>query len=84
MDSLNATLLQLLDACLSLEGRAQAFTRDTPLMGAIPELDSMAVVSLITSLEETFGIVVDDDEIDGGTFATVGTLMDFVQGKVAA
>ena len=84
MDSLNATLLQLLDACLSLEGRAQAFTRDTPLMGAIPELDSMAVVSLITSLEETFGIVVDDDEIDGSTFATVGTLMDFVQGKVAA
>lgn len=84
MDSLNATLLQLLDACLSLDGRAQAFTRDTPLMGAIPELDSMAVVSLITSLEETFGIVVDDDEIDGSTFATVGTLMDFVQGKVAA
>ena len=84
MNSLDATLLQLLDACLSLDGRAQAFTRDTPLMGAIPELDSMAVVSLITSLEETFGIVVDDDEIDGSTFATVGTLMDFVQGKVAA
>ena len=84
MNSLDATLLQLLDACLSLDGRAQAFTRETPLMGAIPELDSMAVVSLITSLEETFGIVVDDDEIDGSTFATVGTLMDFVQGKVAA
>ncbi|MCH7344181.1 acyl carrier protein [Pelomonas sp. CA6] len=74
---------ELLDEVLSLDGRSAAFDRDTPLLGAIPELDSMAVVSLITGLEERFGVVVDDDEIDGATFATLGSLVDFVQGKLA-
>ena len=74
--------LRLLDDVLSLEGRAKSFTRDTPLLGAIPELDSMAVVSLITAVEEQLGIVVDDDDIDGDTFATVGSLADFVSHKL--
>jgi len=52
-------------------------------MGAIPEFDSMAVVTLLTTLEERFGIAVDDDEISGDTFATVGSLIDFVVGKLA-
>lgn len=77
-------VLGVLDEVLSLGGRASSFTRHTPLLGAIPELDSMAVVSLITTLEDRFGIVVDDDEIDGATFATVGSLADFVDGKVTA
>ena len=77
-------VLRVLDEVLSLGGRAAAFTRDTPLLGAMPELDSMAVVSLITALEERFGIIVDDDDIDGDTFATVGSLVDFVSGKLAA
>lgn len=77
-------VLRVLDEVLSLNGRSAAFTRDTPLLGAIPELDSMAVVTLITTLEERFGLVVDDDDIDGSTFATVGSLADFVSGKLAA
>lgn len=76
--------LRVLDEVLSLNGRSASFARDTPLLGAIPELDSMAVVTLITSLEEQFGLVVDDDDIDGSTFATVGSLADFVTGKLAA
>lgn len=75
---------RVLDEVLSLDGRADSFTRDTHLLGAIPELDSMAVVSLITTLEERFGMVVEDDDIDGDTFATVGSLIDFVAGKIAA
>lgn len=76
-------VLRVLDEVLSLDGRSAAFTRDTPLLGAIPELDSMAVVSLITGLEDQFGLVVDDDDIDGSTFATVGSLADFVSAKIA-
>lgn len=75
-------VLRVLDEVLSLDGRSGTFTRDTHLIGAIPELDSMAVVALITTLEEQLGIVVDDDDIDGATFATVGSLVDFVSGKV--
>lgn len=75
-------VLRALDEVLSLGGRAMAFGSDTPLLGAVPELDSMAVVSLITTLEERFGISVDDDDIDGATFATVGSLTAFVAGKL--
>lgn len=74
---------RVLDEVLSLNGRAAAFTRDTPLLGAIPEFDSMAVVALITTLEERFGIVVDDD-IEGSTFVSLGALADFVDSKIAA
>ena len=83
---LNTTedVLRILDEVLSLNGRTSTFSRDTPLLGAIPELDSMAVVTLITTLEEQFGLVVDDDDIDGSTFATVGSLADFISGKLAA
>ena len=77
-------VILLLDEVLSLKGRGRTFTHDTPLLGAIPELDSMAVVSLITGIEERFGVSVDDDEIDGNTFATVGTLVEFVAGKLAS
>ena len=75
-------VLSLLDEILSLNGRAATFTKDTALLGAIPELDSMAVVGLITGMEERFGFIA-DDEIDGSTFATVGSLLDFVEGKLA-
>jgi acyl carrier protein len=76
-------VLSLLDEVLSLKGRSAEFTAITPLLGAIPELDSMAVVALITGLEDRFGFTVDDDEIEGSTFATVGSLVEFVEGKMA-
>ena len=76
-------LVSILDEVLSLNGRAAGFRRDTPLLGALPELDSMAVVALITSVEERMGIVMNDDEIDGSTFATLGSLADYVGAKLA-
>lgn len=75
-------VLAALDEVLSLKGRATRFNLDTPLLGAVPELDSMAVVALINALEERFGFVVEDDELDGATFATVGSLVAFVDGKL--
>jgi acyl carrier protein len=76
-------VLRTLDEVLSLKGRALGFARQDALLGAIPELDSMAVVGLITGLEERFGIVVEDDDVDGSTFETVGSLVDFVVSKQA-
>lgn len=75
-------VLHILDEVLSLQGRALAFKRDETLLGAIPELDSMAVVTLITTLEERFGIAIDDDEVDADAFLTVGALQDFVAAKL--
>lgn len=55
---------------------------DTPILGAIPEMDSMSVVGILASLEEQYGIQVDDDEISADVFATVGTLTHFVESKL--
>ncbi|TDN53836.1 acyl carrier protein [Azoarcus indigens] len=75
-------VIAILDDVLSLQGRAASMTAETPLLGAVPELDSMAVVGIIGALEERFEIVFDDDEIDGQTFATVGSLVAAVAGKL--
>lgn len=77
-------VIDILESVLNLKGRSAGFTVGTPLLGHVQELDSMAVVALITSIEERFGFVVEDDEIDGSTFATVGSLADFVQSKLSA
>mgnify|MGYP001034636602 FL=1 len=71
----------LLNDVLNLNGRATSFEEDTPLLGSIPELDSMAVISLISAIEERFQCAVEDDEIDGAVFATFGSLVQFVQSK---
>jgi acyl carrier protein len=77
-------VIAIIRRVLDLGPRHVAWGRDTALLGSVPELDSMAVATLITTLEEHFGFVVADDEIDGSTFATVGTLVDFVLAKRAA
>lgn len=76
--------LSVLDHVLVLHGRALTFTAATPLLGALPELDSMAVASLLTALEEHFGFIVHDDEVEGALFATVGSLTKFVGRKLGA
>ena len=76
-------VLSILDEVLNRGGFAAQFDLDTPLLGALPNLDSMAVVGLITMLEERFGFIIEDDEIEGSTFASVGSLVEFVGGKLA-
>lgn len=72
-----------MDRTLNLEGRSASFSNDTALIGALPELDSMGVVALLTAFEEQFGFSVEDDEIDGSIFQTLGTLLSFVEAKLA-
>lgn len=61
--------------------RVAAFDVATPLFGALPELDSMAVAGLLTELEDRLGIVIDDDEIDGEMLESFGALLDFAKRK---
>jgi acyl carrier protein len=77
-------VMQSLEASLNVKLNRARTTVSTPLLGALPGFDSMAVVSLLTALEERFGFVVDDDEIDGSTFETIGSLTAFVRGKIGA
>ena len=75
---------RIVGSTLQIGARASAMNPGTPLLGAIPELDSMAVVSLIGALEEQFDITVDDSEIDAATFETLGSLTRFVEEKMNA
>jgi acyl carrier protein len=68
---------------LQLGDRARAFGTETRLLGSLPELDSMAVVAVITALEERFGFTVEDDDISAETFETVGSLCRYVEARVA-
>ena len=74
---------RIVDEVLGLHGAALGYADHTALAGALPELDSMAVVAVLTAFEERFGIVVEDDDIDGSVFATMGALADFVERKSA-
>lgn len=61
--------------------RVAAFTADTPLFGSLPELDSMAVASVLTELEDRLGITIEDDEVDGELLETFGALVAFAARK---
>jgi acyl carrier protein len=69
---------------LQLGDRARGFDADTRLLGSLPELDSMAVVTVITAIEERFGFTVEDDDISADTFETVGSLCRYVEARVGA
>jgi acyl carrier protein len=55
---------------------------ETLLLGSVPELDSMGVIAVITALEEQFDIFVEDDDISGETFASLGSLVQFIDDKI--
>ena len=78
----NENLKTILDNVLGLGERKSLLTTDFALIGNIPEFDSIAVVSLITALEEHYGIAIEDDEISAETFETFGSLADFVTKKL--
>jgi acyl carrier protein len=80
VDSLMRALLR--DVLGLSQDRVDAFDANTPLFGALPELDSMAVAGLLTEIEDRFDILIDDEDIDGDTFETFGSLVTFAQAKV--
>lgn len=71
-------VLRVLDDALQLQGRSVSFNANTPLLGALPELDSMAVLAVVSGLEAHFGIAFSDEQLSGTSFATVGSLCELV------
>ncbi len=79
--SLLAQVKQIVADTLQIDD-TKDWDAETSLLGAIPEFDSMAVVSIITSIEENLGIFVEDDEISAETFESIGSLTAFVESKL--
>lgn len=76
-----ADVLTVLGTTLGIEDRVSTFDAGTPLFGALPELDSLAVLELVTALEDRFSITVEDDELTGGMLETAGSLHAFVRDR---
>ncbi len=82
-DRIDSVLRSVLVDVLAIDrDRAASLHTLSPLFGAMPELDSMAVASLLTELEDRLDIVIDDDEVDGEMLETFGALSTFLRGKV--
>lgn len=79
---IQSEIVAILHSTLALAPGAILPSPSTPILGAIPEMDSMSVVGILAHIEEQYGIVVDDDEIDADVFATVGSLTSFVESKL--
>ena len=80
----DAILRRVLSDVLGLDAEAvAAFSADTGLFGHLPELDSMAVATLLTEMEDRFDIVIEDDEVDGELLENYGALLAFAEAERA-
>nr|WP_315381641.1 phosphopantetheine-binding protein [uncultured Sphingomonas sp.] len=83
MLDIETTVRGVLRDVLGLSGeRVAAFDETTPLFGALPELDSLAVAGVLTEIEDRLGILIEDDEVDGEMLESFGTLTRFAAQKV--
>ena len=71
----------LLKETLQLE-EVDSWDEDTEILGSIPEFDSMAIVTILTMVEENYGIMIEDDEVSAEVFETLGSLVDFISERV--
>jgi acyl carrier protein len=67
---------------LGLENQVDRIDATTPLLGSLPELDSMAVLELVLALEQRFGIAIEGEDVTADVFESLGTLTAFVDGKL--
>lgn len=64
-------------------GASVAVTRDTGLLDT-GLLDSINLVGLIQFIEERFSIQIPEADIGADLFASPGTLIDYVEGRLKA
>lgn len=84
MDPVLDGVITVIVSALGIEHRIDELDASTALFGGIPELDSLAVLEVVTSLEDRFGIVVEDDDVTGEVFETIGSLADFVRERAGS
>jgi acyl carrier protein len=79
---IDAALRAVLVDVLGLEeDRVAGFDNETGLFGHLPELDSMAVATLLTEIEDRLNLTIEDDEVEGEMLESYGALLAFVEGK---
>lgn len=72
----------VLGEVLQLGDRVCDLLPETSLIGNLPELDSMAIITVITALEEQFKIVFEDDDDISSAFETIASLVKYIESKI--
>lgn len=67
-----------------LGGGAERYTSDTELFGSLPELDSLALVELITVIEDRFDLEIDEEDITAEVFGTVDSLAGYIDSRTTS
>lgn len=80
--SLDTALRGILESAIGKRAVPAQLSDSTQLLGAIPELDSMAVLGILTQIQDDFGCQIEDDEVSGEIFETFGDLKRFVEAKI--
>ena len=79
-ETVEATLRALLAEVLGLSARrVAAFTDATPLFGALPEFDSLAVANFLTAFEERFAVLIEDHDVEAEDFDSYGSLLSWTK-----
>ena len=55
---------------------------DTALMGAHPQFDSMAAAAILASIEDHFGLILDDDDISAELFVNARAISLLMEEKL--
>jgi len=83
MKSMEQQIIDIIAEILGIDVARHPLGVESRLLGALPEFDSMAVLSVLTAIEERFDISIEDDEVEASIFESVGTLCTFVATKRA-
>lgn len=78
---ISLSIKQLLIDILSLDLSVEDISDDMLLLGNIPEFDSMAIVSVLTAIEEEFDVTIEDDDLSAEVFESIESLAGFVVSK---
>ena len=78
--TVEATLRALLAETLGLSAaRVAGFTDATPLFGALPEFDSLAVANFLTAFEERYAVLIEDHDVEAEDFDSFGSLLSWTK-----
>ena len=75
-------LVALLRETLQIGDKADTLTEQSRLFGALPEFDSVAIISVVMAIEQEYGIKIPDRELSADVFETVGSLGRFISRKI--
>lgn len=81
MDSVSLAK-ELIKSCLQLGEQVDLFDESTPLLGELPEMNSLTIMTMVNAIEEELDAEISDTELSAEIFETLGSLAQFIETKM--